>query len=176
MISAVAENRRLKGIAAQVTAPPALADIEDVAAASCASCPHAHHQAEPPAGADAAADGVRPGHSATEPCQAHREGHCPTKRGAGQRRVYMSDAARERASAVRANLAAGKPPPPRGLERKLANYGDAGFSVFLRKAFIKAMGYTEDALSRPIVGITNTFSGALAPGSAACIGCFQLLR
>ena len=172
MISQVAENRRLKGIAAQVTAPPALADIEDVAAASCASCPHAHHQTDAPA----AADGVRPEHSATEPCQAHREGHCPTKRGAGQRRVYMSDAARERASAVRANLAAGKPPPPRGLERKLANYGDAGFSVFLRKAFIKAMGYTEDALSRPIVGITNTFSGALAPGSAACIGCFQLLR
>ena len=55
MISQVAENRRLKGIAAQVTAPPALADIEDVAAASCASCPHAHHQTDAPA---AAADGV----------------------------------------------------------------------------------------------------------------------
>ena len=67
-------------------------------------------------------------------------------------------------------------PAARGLRRNLATYGDPGFSLFLRKAFIKAMGYTEDALSRPIVGITNTFSGALAPGSAACIGCFQLLR
>ena len=50
-------------------------------------------------------------------------------------------------------------PPPHGLRAKLANYGDAGFSVFLRKAFIKAMGYTDEALDRPIVGITNTFSG-----------------
>jgi dihydroxy-acid dehydratase len=33
------------------------------------------------------------------------------------------------------------------------------FQVFLRKAFIKAMGYTDDALTRPIVGITNTYSG-----------------
>ncbi len=32
------------------------------------------------------------------------------------------------------------------------------FSLFLRKAFIKAMGYSDDALERPIVGITNTFS------------------
>ena len=33
-----------------------------------------------------------------------------------------------------------------------------GFSLFLRKAFIKAMGYSDDALNRPIVGITNTYS------------------
>ena len=47
----------------------------------------------------------------------------------------------------------------RGMQRGLTTYGDAEFSVFLRKAFIKAMGYSEDALSRPIVGIANTFSG-----------------
>ena len=41
----------------------------------------------------------------------------------------------------------------------LAQYGDAQFSLFMRKAFIKAMGYTDDALERPIIGITNTFSG-----------------
>src|SRR4030095_16521921 len=29
---------------------------------------------------------------------------------------------------------------------------------FLRKAFVKAMGYSDDALLRPIVGITNTYS------------------
>jgi dihydroxy-acid dehydratase len=46
-----------------------------------------------------------------------------------------------------------------GMRKGLANYGDAGFSLFLRKAFIKAMGYSDDALDRTIVGITNTFSG-----------------
>ncbi len=48
---------------------------------------------------------------------------------------------------------------PKGMKRGLANYGDAGFSLFLRKAFIKAMGYSDSALERPIIGITNTFSG-----------------
>lgn len=48
---------------------------------------------------------------------------------------------------------------PIGMKRGLAHYGDAGFSLFLRKAFIKAMGYSDSALERPIIGITNTFSG-----------------
>lgn len=46
-----------------------------------------------------------------------------------------------------------------GLRAGLTSYGDAHFSLFLRKAFIKAAGYGEDALSRPVVGIVNTFSG-----------------
>lgn len=46
-----------------------------------------------------------------------------------------------------------------GLRQGLASYGDAHFSLFLRKVFIKALGYSEDALSRPIIGIINTFSG-----------------
>jgi len=46
-----------------------------------------------------------------------------------------------------------------GMRRGLTAYGDEDFSLFLRKAFIKAMGYTDDALERPIIGITNTFSG-----------------
>src|SRR6202789_1780581 len=45
-----------------------------------------------------------------------------------------------------------------GLRKSLATYGDAAFSLFLRKAFIKAAGYSDDALDRPIVGITNTHS------------------
>src|ERR671936_2587136 len=45
-----------------------------------------------------------------------------------------------------------------GLRKGLTSYGDAGFSLFLRKAFIKAMGYSDDALDRPIVGVTNTYS------------------
>ena len=47
---------------------------------------------------------------------------------------------------------------PRGIRKGLTRYGDAGFSLFLRKAFIKAMGYSDSALDRPIIGITNTFS------------------
>ena len=45
-----------------------------------------------------------------------------------------------------------------GLRKGLTSYGDAGFSLFLRKAFIKAAGYSDDALDRPIVGITDTAS------------------
>jgi dihydroxy-acid dehydratase len=46
----------------------------------------------------------------------------------------------------------------RGMDKGLTIYGDAGFSRFLRRAFIKGMGYTDDALSRPIIGIANTYS------------------
>src|SRR3569832_1096533 len=46
----------------------------------------------------------------------------------------------------------------RGLRKGLTSYGDDEFSLFLRSAFIKAMGYSDDALERPIVGITNTYS------------------
>ena len=45
-----------------------------------------------------------------------------------------------------------------GLRKGLTSYGDPGFSLFLRKAFIKAKGYSDDALDRPIVGITDTYS------------------
>ena len=48
--------------------------------------------------------------------------------------------------------------PGSGISRGLTSYGDSGFSLFLRKAFIKAMGFTDEALDRPIIGITNTFS------------------
>ena len=50
---------------------------------------------------------------------------------------------------------AGAPP---GLRKGLTNYGDVGFSLFLRKAFIKGAGYTDRALERPVIGITNTAS------------------
>ncbi|KAL4898400.1 dihydroxy-acid/6-phosphogluconate dehydratase [Aspergillus ambiguus] len=50
-------------------------------------------------------------------------------------------------------------PTNTGLRQGLTSYGDAHFSLFLRKVFIKALGYSEDALSRPIIGIINTYSG-----------------
>src|SRR3954465_1072646 len=46
----------------------------------------------------------------------------------------------------------------KGLEKGLTSYGDRGFSLFLRKAFIKGAGYTDDALARPVIGIVNTGS------------------
>jgi len=46
--------------------------------------------------------------------------------------------------------------PPQGMKKGLTSYGDAGFSLFLRKAFIKGAGYTDDALDRPVIGIANT--------------------
>ena len=49
--------------------------------------------------------------------------------------------------------------PRTGLKKGLTNYGDIEFSLFLRKAFIKGAGYTDDALERRIVGIVNTGSG-----------------
>jgi len=45
-----------------------------------------------------------------------------------------------------------------GMRRGLTNYGDAGFSLFLRKAFVKGAGYTDNALERPVIGIANTGS------------------
>jgi dihydroxy-acid dehydratase len=46
----------------------------------------------------------------------------------------------------------------KGLRKGLTNYGDEAFSLFHRKVFIKAMGYSDEALDRPIIGITNTYS------------------
>ena len=51
---------------------------------------------------------------------------------------------------------------PTGLRRKLTDYGDPGFSLFLRKAFAKSMGYTEAELERPVIGIVNTASGLVS--------------
>jgi dihydroxy-acid dehydratase len=45
-----------------------------------------------------------------------------------------------------------------GMKRGLTSYGDQGFSLFLRKAFIKGAGYTDQALDRPVIGIVNTGS------------------
>src|SRR5699024_1340201 len=47
----------------------------------------------------------------------------------------------------------------KGMRKRLTSYGDSEFSLFLRKAFIKGMGYSDAALARPIIGIANTSSG-----------------
>lgn len=48
--------------------------------------------------------------------------------------------------------------PPTGMRKGLTSYGDEGFSLFLRKAFIKGAGYTDAALDRPVIGIAGTAS------------------
>ncbi len=47
----------------------------------------------------------------------------------------------------------------KGMDIGLTSYGDTGFSRFLRRAFIKGLGYTESSLSKPVVAIANTGSG-----------------
>jgi dihydroxy-acid dehydratase len=47
----------------------------------------------------------------------------------------------------------------KGLKRGLTNYGDAGFSLYLRRSFAKSMGYSGEMLDRPVVGIADSRSG-----------------
>ncbi len=45
-----------------------------------------------------------------------------------------------------------------GVDRKLTNYGDPGFSKFLRRAFLASAGLDAEDLTRPVVGVVNTSS------------------
>jgi len=47
----------------------------------------------------------------------------------------------------------------KGLERGLTNYGDPDFAAYLRRSFAKSMGYSNEMLRRPIVGIATSASG-----------------
>ena len=47
---------------------------------------------------------------------------------------------------------------PRGIAKGLTNYGDAGFSRFLRGAFMRQMGFDEQDMDKPIIGVFNTYS------------------
>jgi dihydroxy-acid dehydratase len=46
-----------------------------------------------------------------------------------------------------------------GLARGLTNYGDADFSLYLRRSFAKSMGYSSEMLARPVVGIAQAAGG-----------------
>jgi dihydroxy-acid dehydratase len=50
-------------------------------------------------------------------------------------------------------------PKPIGLARGLTNYGDADFSLYLRRTFAKQSGLSSDMLERPVVGISQSASG-----------------
>ena len=46
-----------------------------------------------------------------------------------------------------------------GFGRRLANYGDREFARYLRRSFAKSMGYSDEMLDRPVIGIVDTGSG-----------------
>ena len=48
---------------------------------------------------------------------------------------------------------------PSGFARGLTNYGDRDFALYLRRSFARSMGYSDEMLARPIVGICHTPSG-----------------
>ncbi len=50
-------------------------------------------------------------------------------------------------------------PPTRGLRRGLTNYGDPEFALYLRRSFARSMGYSEQLLDAPVVGVCYTPSG-----------------
>src|SRR5207237_255640 len=48
---------------------------------------------------------------------------------------------------------------PVGLGRGLTNYGDPDFALYLRRSFARSMGYSQDMLAKPVIGIADTRSG-----------------
>ena len=51
-----------------------------------------------------------------------------------------------------------EPVPLPGVRRGLTNYGDPEFSLFVRGAFARGMGLTGEDLSRPVIGLAQTWS------------------
>ena len=49
--------------------------------------------------------------------------------------------------------------PQHGISKGLTNYGDRAFALYLRRSFIKSMGYSTTLLERPVVGIASSGSG-----------------
>ena len=48
---------------------------------------------------------------------------------------------------------------PIGFAHGLTNYGDPDFSIYLRRSFLQSMGYSREALAKPVIGIAYTPSG-----------------
>ncbi|MFM9998381.1 MAG: IlvD/Edd family dehydratase [Burkholderiaceae bacterium] len=49
--------------------------------------------------------------------------------------------------------------PEQGIAQGLTNYGDRDFALYLRRSFIKSMGYSGAMLQKPVVGIASSPSG-----------------
>lgn len=77
----------------------------------------------------------------------------------------MADSSTQQASpaatstpAAAVEQASPSPAQTQGLGRGLTSYGDADFSLFMRRAFARHTGLHGDDFHRPIIGICNTFS------------------
>ncbi|UCF38004.1 MAG: dihydroxy-acid dehydratase [Acidobacteriota bacterium] len=46
----------------------------------------------------------------------------------------------------------------KGLGNRLTQYGDEEFALYLRRSFASSMGFSREALGKPIIGILNTYS------------------
>jgi len=46
----------------------------------------------------------------------------------------------------------------KGLENGLTNYGDQDFARYMRRSFAKSMGYSEETLQKPVIGIASSAS------------------
>ena len=46
----------------------------------------------------------------------------------------------------------------KGLANRLTQYGDRDFSIYMRRSFASSMGYSREALQKPVIGIINTYS------------------
>jgi dihydroxy-acid dehydratase len=49
--------------------------------------------------------------------------------------------------------------PKSGITKGLTAYGDPDFAAYLRRSFVKSMGYSNEMLRRPIIGIATSASG-----------------
>ena len=67
-----------------------------------------------------------------------------------------------------------------GLVKGLTNYGDPEFAAYLRRSFAKSMGYSNEMLDRPIIGIAATaiasfcWSGERPESRAALVRVFKI--
>lgn len=52
-----------------------------------------------------------------------------------------------------------KQDPPHGFARGLTNYGDRAFALYLRRSFVKSIGYSDELLAKPVIGIASSPSG-----------------
>jgi dihydroxy-acid dehydratase len=77
---------------------------------------------------------------------------------AAARSALATTTAREKTALTDRPPAEPPSPPPMGRRSNLTSYGDAGFSAFMRRAFAKGMGFTDRDLSRPVIGIANSWS------------------
>jgi dihydroxy-acid dehydratase len=49
--------------------------------------------------------------------------------------------------------------PKQGFARGLTDYGDADFSLYLRRSFVNSMGFSKELMERPVIGIAQSASG-----------------